>query len=143
MNEDLRRVIRYAASPYAPGTRARMAELVCGQEARFVPNGMLYAIRKRYGIKQLVLAELILFGWCFLLLAVIDWIPGLQPGWHCALGLAACSAAFCFSGDGIRRAMWKLTFLLTSVLWCRCWLPAGLVLFLSAHIPWQSSLRVR
>ena len=141
MDEDLKRVMRFAASPYAPETRARMAELICGQEARYVSNDMLYAIRKRYGFRGLALAELILFGWCFLLLAVIDFVPLLKPEWRCVLGLAACSAAFCFNGDEIHRAMWKLAFLLTSVLWCRYWLSAGFVLLLSAHVPSHSSGR--
>ena len=143
MKEDLRRVMRYAASPYNPEKRAHIAELVCGREALFVPNDMLYALQKRYGFGALVMAELILFGWCFPLLAAIDFVPVLQPGCRCLLGLVVCSTAFCFSGDEIHRAMWKLAFLLISVLWFRYWLSVGAVLFLSAHIPGHSSVQSR
>ncbi len=142
MSEDLKMVIRYAASPYAIRARTQAAEAICGQKALFIPNDMLYAIRKRYGFHMFILTELIFFGWCFLLLAVIDNLL-IQPVWHFISGLIVCSAAFCFDGDEIHRAMWKITILLILPLWCRYWSLIGLTLLLFVHIPSHSSIRER
>ena len=114
MHPCISQVVRYAFSFYAPKQRTRIAEGVCGAEPRCLPGDMLVSIRKRDGFGVMLLAELVLFGWCLIVCLLLDLLlDAAGPLWRIP-GLFACMISFSLCRENRVRAVLKAIFIFYS-----------------------------
>lgn len=111
MNETLSRCARYAIFFFSPDRRFRLAEEVCGSRPRYVPGDMLGRVREKDGFGNMLLADLVLFGWCFLVALAIDLFLPAHVLVKNLIGVLCCTAAFGLGGDNAKRAVLKACFL--------------------------------
>ena len=130
----LRSCARYAVLFYSPRGRARIAEEICGRPCEYLPSDLLAAVRKRYGIRGLLAADAVLFGWCFIAAALLDlFSPGLPvrsgiPGFLC------CAAAFGMCRENIPHRLLKLAYLILAFTQSGPWLAVFGFLLVTEHI---------
>ena len=129
MKMDKGQYMRYALLFFFPRKRLMIARSQCGMGRLFLPGDMLRSACERFGYPSMLLAELLLFGWCFLVTLLMDLI---WPGYHVIKAFAGslcCLAAFGLCCDEPVRYFIKLVFLTASAFWSdSCFLTAVFLL---------------
>ena len=124
----------YAAAFYSPGRRRKLAEEICEGKPQWLPCDLLRAVRDRCGLGQLLLADLVLFGWCFLVCLLADLLLPARVLLKNSLGFLCCFGAFCLWGDQEKRLLLKLGFLCFALLDNGSWTLTAVFLLLFEHM---------
>ena len=134
MEAALVKCAQYAVSFYAPDRRFRLAEEICGERPQHIPGDMLRAVEKRCGCGKLLLAELILFGWCAAACLLLDLLPPARPLIRNLLGFLCCLATFGLCGDKREHIFLKTGFLCFALLRGGSWTLTAGILLLYVHL---------
>ena len=134
------RVIQYAAIPFLPWIRKRIAEDLTDNHAARVPANILRCVRKREGLAGMLLADALLFGLCLMLGIALDAVPTLSQWARIGIGMAGCALAFDIWNDGGWRALLKLGFVALCATVEGYWTVTILFLIVFENITWEDCL---
>ncbi len=128
---------KYAVLFCFPDRRFQIAEALCRRAPRYLPCELLWEIKARYGRGALLMADAILFGWCFVLTLLLDLFSVRLLLVGGMLGFLCCMAAFSLCGEDRSRSLIKVFYLLWVFFSGGSWLIAACFMLLLEHIPME------
>ena len=134
MREPFGHCAKYAILFYFPNRRFQLAEDFCHRAPRYLPCELLQEIKARYGRGALLMADAILFGWCFVLTLLLDLFSARLLLAGGMLGFLCCMAAFSLCGEDKSRSLIKFCYLLWVLFSGGSWLIAACFMLLLEHL---------
>ena len=125
---------KYAVLFYSPFRRFQLAQGFCRRAPQDLPCDLLQEIKARYGIGALLMADVILFGWCFIFTLFLDLFSGRMLLVSGILGFLSCEAAFSLCGEERARSLVKFCYLAWVFFSRGSWLIAACFMLLLEHI---------
>ena len=108
-------LVRYELLFFSTKRRTQIAEKICGKKPACLPGEILVSIRRNDGFVYLLIAELILFGWCLIGCLFLDlFCASSGPLWMIS-GFLACLVCFFLREENRVRTALKALFLFYSL----------------------------
>ena len=121
MRELFKQCAKYSVRFYSPDERLQIATKICSCPPQYLPCDLLHAVKKQNGTFALLVANVILFGWCFAAALLLDMYSTHLVIYGDVLGFFCCIAAFCLCRDNWYRTMLKLCYLVYSFICGDSW----------------------